>query len=602
MAAKTHLRAALLAVVSTLAAGAAPAQGAAAPADLVYRNGYVFTADKRSHVRQAVAVRAGRVVYAGSDMGVKRFTGAATKVVDLHGRMLMPGLVDGHLHPLEAGHGLITCNLQYEPLTVAEFTARIQACLDATADREPDRWLEVVAWFQEAMQPAGTVLTHATLDALKTTRPIIVRSSFGHSLLANARALELARITSATPDPAGGRIARDTAGLPTGLFEDTAYDALVAQLPAATPAEDEAAARAALDALKQQGVTSFLDADASEAALVAFRAVERSGALTARAHFAPLIPVAEMPDVDAAVARVVSLANRYDEGPIGRDPRITVRNAKMFLDGVIAAPAQTGAMLAPYFVNAGTLEEPRWTPGSSRGPDVYFPAAVLKPLLIALAHAGLDPHLHADGDRAVHEALDAVAALRKAVPRADIRPAIAHDEIVDPKDFPRFKRLRAIAVLSLQWGKPASDTLEGIRDFLGPARARILEPSGLLVAQGAPIAFGSDWPVDPLDEWFALKVGVTRTNSPTAGPKYAGRLGLDPGLKRRTVLRAATIDAAFELHEERVTGSVERGKLADLIVLDRNPLTIPAEEIAHIKVLQTVVGGRIVYEAAALWR
>jgi predicted amidohydrolase YtcJ len=187
-----------------------------------------------------------------------------------------------------------------------------------------------------------------------------------------------------------------------------------------------------------------------------------------------------------------------------------------------------------------------------------------------------------------------VAALRKALPAADIRPAIAHDEIVAPADFGRFKTLDTTAVLSFQWGKPAGDTL-GLRDYFGPERMKILEPSGLLAAAGARIAFGSDWPVDALDEWFAFKVGVTRTNAASAPAEYRGRLGDDPGLSPEAVLRAATINAAYELHQDDVTGSLEVGKYADLIVLDRNPLAVPPEEIARTRVLETVVGGDVVY-------
>ena len=219
------------------------------------------------------------------------------------------------------------------------------------------------------------------------------------------------------------------------------------------------------------------------------------------------------------MARVVALVKQYDEGAVARAPGITVRNAKLFLDGVIAAPAFTGAMREPYLTNAGTAAAPRLVSGTSRGPAVYFPAEALATVLVGLARAGVDPHMHADGDGAVHAALDGVAALRKALPAADIRPAIAHDEIVDPADFPRYQQLGVIPVLSLQWGKPAGDTI-GLKDYFGPARMKILEPSGLLAAAGARIAFGSDWPVDQLDEWFALKVGVTRTNAPDAPPEY----------------------------------------------------------------------------------
>ncbi len=164
-------------------------------------------------------------------------------------------------------------------------------------------------------------------------------------------------------------------------------------------------------------------------------------------------------------------------------------------------------------------------------------------------------------------------------------------------DFPRFKLLDAIPVLSFQWQKQAPDTMEGARDYLGPARFKYIEPAGFLAAAGARIAYGSDWPVDPVDEWFALKVGVTRTNAPQPDHKYAGRLGEDEGLSRKAVLRAITLNSSYELHQDLLTGSLQAGKLADLIVLDRNFFDIPAGQIADIKVLQTVVGGRVVYES-----
>lgn len=586
-----------LAALLLLAAATAGAAAGPDTADVVYRNGRIYTANSRDEIGESLAIRAGRIVYVGADAGAARYVGTTTRRVDLAGRSVMPGLVDGHMHPLEGGVALLKCNLNYDALTVPQFQARIQACLDASRQDEPGGWLEVVAWFQQSMQPSGVATSSATLDALKTSRPVIVRSSFGHTVLANTKALALAGITRATPDPLGGRIAHDAAGEPTGILEDAAFEVYDKLLPKPTPSQQVAAARAALAALAKQGVTSFLDADAPAESMASFSAVQKSGKLTARAHFAPPIAPAEANDINAAIARVVAFRKRYDQGPLVVAPHLTVRNAKLFLDGVIAGPSFTGAMLAPYRVNVGTEAAPRWEPGPSRGPDVYFPAAPLREALIGLGRAGIDPHMHVDGDGAVHAALDAVEAMRKALPGRDIRPGLAHCEIVAPADYGRFAALKAFPVLSLQWGKPATDTVDGLRDPMGPERAKILEPSGLLAAKGATVAFGSDWPVDPLDEWFALKVGVTRTNAPDAGPKYAGRLGADPGLTRIQALRAATIEAARELHEDDVTGSLEAGKFADLIVLDRDPFKVPAEEIAAIKVLETVVGGRVVYDA-----
>ena len=454
--------AAALLMTALAFAGAPRAQAgnAAAPADLAYRHGVVYTVDAHDSIQQALAIRAGRIVYAGSDSGLAGFIGPKTTVIDLHGRMLMPGLVDGHSHPLQGGSSLLKCNLNYEQLTVEQMQTRIQSCLDREQAREPDTWLEVVNWFQEGMLPAGTVTNHAMLDSLKTRRPIFVISSFGHTALVNSRALQIAGLSARSADPLGGKISRDATGNPTGILEDAAHEAVVKLIPAPSAADNVKAAQAALDAFRKQGVTTFLDAMALTPALEAFAAVERDGKLTARAHFALLITPPQGKNPEQAAASAKALAQTYDQGPIEPRPRMTVRNVKLFLDGVITAPASTGAMLTPYLSLQGAPANPHWAPSASRGPEVYFPAPVLGALLIEVARAGFEPHMHADGDRAVREGLDGVAVLRREFPGRDIRAALAHDEIVDPADFPRFKQLNVNPVLSFQWEKQAPDTME----------------------------------------------------------------------------------------------------------------------------------------------
>jgi predicted amidohydrolase YtcJ len=579
-----------------LLASAASAGTASPAADTVYRNGSVYTVDAHDSVQQALAIRRGRIVYVGADSGLKPYIGAGTQVIDLHGRMLMPGLVDGHMHPLQGGAQLLKCSLNYAQLTVEQMQAAIQACLDATRALEPDGWLEVVSWFQEGMVPAGVIANRGILDGLNTKRPILVESSFGHTSLANSRAIDIAGITAKTADPLGGKIGRDAAGNPTGLLDDAAQDLASDKVPKPTPEDDVKSAAAALDAMRKQGITTFLDAMAVPPSLAAFTRLQRDGKLTARAHFALLITPDEGRDPKQATAKVIALAHA-DGGALRPKPGITARNVKLFLDGVITAPAMSGAMLEPYQTAQATPAGQVSAPGKNRGPEVYFPAPILRALLLDVVAAGFEPHMHADGDRAVREGLDGVQAVRQAYPTKDVRCAIAHDEIVNPADFARFRALNVVPVLSFQWEKPASDTVDNARDYMGPKRYTYMEPAGFLAAAGARIAYGSDWPVDPLDEWFALKVGVTRTNSPRSLPKYAGRLSEDPGLTRATVLRAITMNSSYELHQDRLTGSLEAGKFADLIVLDRNVLTISAEEIADTRVLQTVVGGRVVYQA-----
>jgi predicted amidohydrolase YtcJ len=590
------VRSAASAMLSLLLAGAAPATHASpTAADTVYRNGYIYTVDAQDSVQQALAVRGGRIVYVGGNDGAQALTGKRTRLIDLQGRMLMPGLVDGHMHPQSGGARLLNCSLDYASLTIAQFQSRIQACLDKEKNADPQRWLIVVNWFQQGMLPDGVATSHATLDSLRTARPIIVRSSFGHSVLLNAKGMRLAGIQRGTPDPDAGKIARGDDGEATGILEDAAQDMAMNLLPPLTPKENLAASRAALDAMRKQGITTFLDAWTDPETLTAFSQLQKQGKLTARAHFAVLVEH-EAGAATEGVAGVLKLARQFDQGAIRPAPSIQVRHAKLFMDGVIAAPAFTGAMLAPYYINHGTPQQPRWAPGTSSGSPSYFTQDLLKSTLSALAKVHIDPHIHVDGDRAVRDALDAVAALRNTPEGRDTRPALAHDEIVDPADFPRFRQLDATAVLSFQWAKPAPDTVGALKEYMGPERYAIVEPQSLLRDAGARIAYGSDWPVDPLDIWFALKVGVTRTAAADAGPEYAGRLGTQPGLPRAAALRAITMDAAYTLRMEREIGSLEVGKLADLIVLDRNFFEIQPEDIAHTRVLQTMVGGKIVYE------
>nr|WP_315219411.1 amidohydrolase [uncultured Duganella sp.] len=580
------------------------AYAAEPPADTVYRNGYVYTVDAKDSVQEALAVRAGRIVYVGGNAGVQPLTGKATKVVDLKGRMLMPGLIDGHMHPQSGGSRLLNCSLDYQALTVAQFQSRIQACIDqdkrSGKPAGPDRWLVVVNWFQQGMLPEGVETTAATLDALKTDRPVLVRSSFGHSVQLNSRAIKLAGITRDTKDPAGGKITRDAGGNATGLLEDAAQDMAMNLLPPLTVAENLAASSAALAAMRKQGITSFLDAYTDPETMTAFTDLHKQGKLTARAHFAVLVDLDKGATPQSAVADLLKQQKQFDQGPTTVAPSMQVRHAKLFMDGVISAPAFTGAMLEPYLVNKGTADKPDWQPGASNGPASYFTQEALRTTLTELANARIDPHIHVDGDRAVRETLDAIEYLRATPAGKDVRPALAHDEIVDPADYPRFAKLDVTPVLSFQWAKPAPDTVGALKDYMGPARYATVQPQALLLDAGARIAYGSDWPVDPLDEWFALKVGVTRTAAPDAGKEYAGRLGRQPGLPRDAALRAITMNAAYTLRQEALTGSLEVGKLADLIVLDRNFFTIPAQDIANIKVLQTVVGGKIVYQAKGM--
>ncbi|EJM33931.1 putative TIM-barrel fold metal-dependent hydrolase [Pseudomonas sp. GM33] len=575
---------------------------AATPADTVMRNGYVYTVDGQNSVQQAIAISGGKIVYVGSDAGVDGYIGKQTQLIDLAGRMLMPGFVDAHMHPGDGGRAMTLCDLKYQTMTRAQFQASIQACLDAEKDKGPDVWLEVGSWDRMGMTGLDGDADKSTLDALKTQRPIQVRSTDFHTVLTNSRGLELAGINKNTADPEDGKYRRDSAGNPNGICEDGAAESLAAVVPPATDAEKLNQTRAALDAMRQQGITSFFDALSGPESGKAFTTLQKSGELTARALLAiKLDPAAAAADPVKTIAEAKALASTYDQGEVRVAPGVSMRHVKLFMDGIINAPADTGAMLTPYLHNSGTDKAPKWTPGKNLG-ELYFPPQVLNPLVLQAVKAGLDPHLHATGERAVRDALDSVAYVRKELPGQDFRPAIAHAESVDSADYPRFKALDVTATMSFQWAQQAPSTVDGTSDHLGAERFERMEPSGSIAHAGGRVAFGSDWPVDPLDEFLALKVGVTRSGDPTNphsyGPKYAGRLNSDPAMSRAEVLRSITLNAAQQLKLEAVLGSVEVGKFADLIVLDKNFMQVPEEELGRNDVLLTLVGGKVVWAKA----
>lgn len=563
-------------------------------ATIIFRNGTVFTADAKDSVQQAVVVRNGRILYVGTNVEADRFAGADVRVIDLNGRMLMPGLVDGHLHPIGGGAMLRSCNLEYQPLTEAEFLGRIQTCLDQDQNAGPDGFLRVVGWYRQYMLPQGTDATRDTLDKLRTRRPIIVVNRDGHSQLVNSRALGMAGIDDRTPNPPGGSITRDSKGRATGILEDGAAALVARLLPPPSADESQRNAEAAMQALSAAGVTSMLDAMASEDSLKTYNALQKSGKLTVRTHVAVMTDAAEVKEAGPLVAEIVRLRDRYDQREVGLVPGVRVHTAKLVMDGVIQAPAQTAGLVAPYWVPMHTNGREVWQPGTRRGP-IYIRQDILDQTVAGLAGNGIDPHIHAIGDNAVKLSLDAIAKARAGTSR-EFRPAIAHAELVEPVDYARFRQLDVAAVMSYQWSIPGPNSVIGAKNPLGPARFERMEPFDKLYGNGARVVYGSDWPVDRLNYWLALKGGITRAGDQDIPQQFKGRLNDAPGLSRRAALRSITIEGAWALHQEKETGSIEVGKLADLIVLDRNFLTVPEATLAENKVLLTMVGGKIVHD------
>ncbi|WP_040425012.1 amidohydrolase [Agromyces subbeticus] len=589
-----------LVVVSMAACTPQPAPEGGA-ADTVLRNGFVWTVDAKDSQQEAVAIRDGELVYVGTDAGVDQWIGSDTDVIDLDGKMVMPGIQDGHTHTLSGGSALAGCTLNYDPLTVEEFQDRIQGCLGDMADEDPSVPLTVRGWYRQAMQPAGTDADRTMLDALDTDRAIIVNSTDGHSTVVNSAALEAAGVTAQTPDPDGGRIGRDESGTPTGILEDGAGALADALVPEATPdkafEDDLAAGRAALEALAAQGVVSFMDQFSTDDTAKVFDTLRSDGDLTARVHLAPNVTSdAAANDPRAAADEVIAFRDNWETGEVVVEPGINVTNVgELSIDGVLQAPALTASMLEPYFINTGTEEEPNWVPGTERGPDPsYYTTESLADVTAFLLEAGISPSVHAIGDRGVREVLDAYEIARERT-GSELPLSISHAESIAPADLSRFGELDVIPLMGLQWAKPSFDSIEAAQDTLGPERFARTEPAGALAAAGAQVGLGSDWPVDKLNEWLSLEVAVTRAN-PDGGDHYTGKLGEDPGLTIEEAIRTVTYTTARSMLQSEQTGSLEKGKLADLIVLDQNIMEVPADQIHKTNVLMTMVGGAVVHD------
>jgi predicted amidohydrolase YtcJ len=566
------------------------ALAASTEADTVFRGGPVLTFDGVE--ASAVAVRSGTIVYVGPDEGAADLIGPATEVIELAGRTLMPGIHDAHNHALYAGRNLRACSLDYLQLTLDQMRERISRCLRRTSDEEPDGWLEVSYWDYPALQPPGTVPTKRDLDVLDTTRPIIVYDLSGHAALANTRALDLAGVTASTPDPPSGEIVRFPDGEPTGLLYDAAIDLVADVIPKPTVEQNAAALRAAIRKMNRVGITSFMDASAGGNHLAAAASLRDAGRLSIRTQLALFVSPEQLEAPDDALASLETLREPYVGG------NLQAPTVKLFFDGVIEYPSQTAALLRPYRVNVGTKKDPEWVPGDSRGPT-YFEPELADAGVAALDAAGWQVHVHAIGDRAVRTALDAFEHAATVNGTSDRRHTIAHLELVHPDDFPRFASIGALACMQLQWAELDAYTVDLCKPYLGPGRWRYLYPSGSIAGAGGTVTGGSDWPVDPLLPFRQIEMACNRTGDEIY-PSYPGPLHEEEDLRRRDALRMHTAHSAFQLHQDDLTGSIAVGKLADVIVLDRDVERVPLRDVSTTQVLMTMVGGEAVYRSPEL--
>ncbi|MEO3785738.1 amidohydrolase [Actinocorallia sp. B10E7] len=563
----------------------ATAASTATAADLVLRHGSVEVG-KAGRRAQAVAVRKGVIVYVGTNAGVKKYIGKKTKVVNLRGRTLMPGIQDGHVHLTPK---LAVCDLNYQYLTVPETQALIQKCLDddkAKGKTDKD-WLTVLNWDLPGMKPAGTVPDKAILDALNTGRPIYVFSDDGHNALVNSRALELAGITKATKDPEGGVIVRDANGEPTGyLKEDTAIDLVRTKIPPAPLAERVEGLRTTLAHVTANGLTAYQPQMLTESDLQAWKYLADRRELPGRVVGSlGLDANAAYADLPGTLKRIKALKKKY-EGPNFKINAV----GEIFVDGVIEYPNQTALLLKPYLVKNS---KGKWVPGKTRGP-VRITQARLNKVVAALDKARWQIHAHAIGDGAVREALNAYAYARDKNGSHGQRHLIAHAQLVDPADYKRFKRLNVTASIATQWAEKDPYTMDALKPFIGVKRWKRLYPWHSLLKADARLANGSDFPVDALNPMRQLEAAVTRTAESTEGNKnYKGPLNAAERITLSQAIQIHTFNTAYLLGLEKKTGSIEVGRRFDVIVLSGNLRKVKITKIGDLTVKATLVGGEL---------
>ena len=535
-------------------------------AELILRHGAIYTMDAARSWAESVAVANGRIIFAGPDSGVARLAGPSTKIIELGGRMVLPGFHDSHVHLMEGGVDMSLCNVK-SLTTPQEVLSEIRKFAAAHPERA---WVTGSGWDLPVFPEANP--TKEQLDEVVGDRPAYIESADGHSGWANSKALTLAGITKQTPDPAGGRIERDpVTKQPTGTLRESARELVTSKIPPATAQENAAGLKRGVAFANSLGIVSVQEADASDEILNAYQALDARGQLTLRAVAALRTdPRKGDEQLNGLIERRAKFSGK----------RLRATAVKIFADGVIESG--TAALLDPYLNRNG-----------SRG-ELNFEPDRLARFVTRLDREGFQVHIHAIGDRAIRVSLDAHAAAQKANGRRDARHHIAHLELIEPEDIPRFRDLGVVANFQPLWAFADPYIKDLTLAPLGPERSRWLYPIASILKTGAVMAAGSDWPVTSLNPLEAIQVAVTR-RGPTEpeGPAWIPEERID----LPAILAAYTINGAYLNHEEKETGSIELGKAADLIVLDRDVFKIPRDKIHEARVVWTLLEGQEVFRA-----
>lgn len=551
----------LLAATAGVAFAAGAEQARPVKAEVILRGGAIYTADPSRPRAETVALAGGRILAVGDDAEVAKFQDADTRIVELHGRMVLPGLHDSHVHPMSAGLWLQRCRLG-DASNLRELRRAVGAC---HTKLPRDEWLIGRGW-TEAM--FGDVEPARVFDGLVAERPAVLLSAQGGRMWLNGVAFE--RLGFAYEDASDEGIERDAHGKYTGFVHGAAAAKVRQRLPQPGEQEYRRALRHMSALLNARGITSVTDASVSAPLLAAYRGAADAGELSLRVRAAVRF--------DAA-SGVAPLLRGYRRPRGGEAAMFREDMVKIFVDGDF--PERNGALLEAYADAPG-----------SRGETSVAPAD-LDRVVAALDAAGFDIHFHAMGDRAVRIALDAVEHAIAANGARDRRHQVAHLGLVDPLDLPRFRALGVIANLQLAWTSPRELAEFQGPERLGPERAARLLPFAALAAHGARLVAGSDGPAPAFDPFDAMEIAAARTVAQGQGASAAASRALPIA----TLLQAFTRNGAFAARAESFSGAIIRGHAADLIVLDRNLLATAPGQIGETRVLLTLIGGRAVHVA-----
>jgi predicted amidohydrolase YtcJ len=549
------------------AALAAPAEAA----DRVLVNAKVFTANPQQPYAEAVAVRDGRILAVGSRSVVTAAAGPGAEIVDLGGHALTPGLIDSHVHAVWGGFvSLLATDVKNELESVASLGPIAAEAKRSGRGMSGD--VLVISGIPLA------IWTHIDeLNALfngpdYAKQPVFLHGMDGHTGWANVALRKRAGLTSAylrgLSDGQRKYYGFDASLAPNGFAVDEGLSIIDKQVPEADAAKNLAGAEAAVHYLHSLGITAWLDPGVDKPALNAYRELARAGKLTA--HVAALIVV--KPNDLHPLDETLALKKEFDN--IGG---LTVPGIKVYADGVVEFPSQTAAMTVPYAVTGKTG-------------DLLFDPARFAQLCIDADRRGLLVHVHAIGDRAVHEALNGIGAAREANGPNALAHTITHLQFIQPNDLPRFKSLGVIASYQLLWASADVETIDLVKPYVDPAIYPWQYPARSLLNAGGMIAGASDWYVSSPNPFLAIYQAETRLGG-------KGVLDANEDMPREAMLYAYTRNAAVALGQERVIGSIEPGKQADFAVLDRDVLTVSPDLLKGTRVLRTMVAGEWVYTA-----